>query len=179
MKNFKALVILVFGLSLVSCEKEYYTIVPYPSYFQCSNTFSAFINTHTGWMIDDKGNIKSYENPVNWNFANSDGYIEEAQILENLSKCYQSPTYITNSDLIKYSSMVESAAKGRLSTPVSERMDAGVTAYYCYWYDESKGMYKEVLLSQTGDWSSYNTSKKAKILDSWLRSIYRWELFID
>ncbi len=177
MKNFKALVILVFGLSLVSCEKEYYTIVPYPCYFQCSNTFSAFINTHSGWMIDDKGNVRSFENPLYWNYPDADGYITEAKLVENLSKCNPSSTIISNADLIKYSSMVESAANGKLTTPVSKSMDAGATAYYCYWYDQSKGMYKQVLLSQNGDWVSYNTSKKAKILDGWLKSIYHWELY--
>jgi hypothetical protein len=58
-----------------------------------------------------------------------------------------------------------------MSKPESRGADMGAISYCCYWFDELKGKYKYVLLSQTGDVYTYNTSKSSKRLDQWLKSI--------
>lgn len=173
----KAWIILILGLVLVSCEKEYSTTIPYHGFFQFSHESYAFIRQEGGWIIDKNGNLCTYSNPQNWNYPDSQGYISEQQLLQNLSKCTVSGYNISYEDLLKYNAKVPSAVAGKMSEGISMGADIGGYANICYWYDESKGMYKQVILSQWGDWRQYNTSKQARNIDQWLRSITTIELY--
>ncbi len=172
MKIIRALVILVFGLSIVGCEKEYLPSNVKHSFFQCSFINYAWIYTNSGWVIDQDGNLRFYENPQHWNFPDNEGYITEEKLLENLNSCNNSNiSVVSPENLAKYNSMVSGASKGSMSKPESRGADMGAISYCCYWFDELKGKYKYVLLSQTGDVYTYNTSKSSKRLDQWLKSI--------
>ena len=45
---------------------------------------------HNGFIIDNEGNVLTYNNPENWNFPDSDLRISEKQVAENIRKCTHS-----------------------------------------------------------------------------------------
>jgi hypothetical protein len=58
-----------------------------------------------------------------------------------------------------------------MSTGKNTGADMGAFSYYCYWYDKAKGKYKQILLSQTGDWTISNTDVNAIKIDTWLKKV--------
>lgn len=62
------------------------------------------------------------------------------------------------------------AREGALSPRVRRRADAGATVRRCYLPDGA-GVYREVLLRQTGDWERENASPAAAELSRWLDSL--------
>jgi hypothetical protein len=160
------------GLSFSSCKKDDKADNPIAhGYFQYSFVYSAWSNINAGWIIDKSGNVKSYENPQKWNEPDSLGYISEQQLIENLSHCDSLINTIASSDLTYYNTLVESASKGQMTPRKRGGADMGAQRFYCYWYDKSKGKYKQIILSQYGDVIFSNTDSSAIKIDSWLMTI--------
>jgi hypothetical protein len=172
MREFILFGLCAIGICFSSCEKESKidnSVVH--GYFQYSYVNHAWGKTHSGWIIDKYGNVKSYNNPQKWNEPDSLGYITEEQLIDNLSYCNLNINTISSSNLTKYNSLVESASKGKLSNAKPGGNDMGIMSYYCYWYDTAKGKYKQILLSQDGDWSLTNSDYNAIKIDTWMKTI--------
>ena len=71
--------------------------------------------------------------------------------------------------------LIENAAQGRLSEPVSGCADAGITTYLAYQFDRDGGTYRPVLLYQAGDWAQKNLSDEATTLSEWLFTFEGWQ----
>lgn len=62
------------------------------------------------------------------------------------------------------------AREGALSERVRRGADMGAIVRRC-WLPDAAGVYREVLLRQTGDWVRHNTSPAAVELSAWLDSL--------
>ena len=168
MKKFILIGLALLSLCFCSCKKEKDTIIYLYRYSYIN--FSG-LPDHSGWIIDQTGNVKSYNNPEKWNFADTSGYISKQQLSDNISACLTVLSSVSTIELAKYDALIEAASKGELTTPDCPGADRGSYTYQCYWYDKTKGKYKEVLLSNDGDCSYHNTDKSAIEIDSWLKTI--------
>jgi hypothetical protein len=175
MRNFIVLGLLIISLSCVSCKKDNTTTATSTihGYFQYSYINHSWGDENYGWIIDKSGNVKSYNNPKNWNTPDSLGYIGEQQLEDNISYCNSIVNTVTNNDLANYNLLVDAASRGKLITRRQEVYDMGAMTYYCYWYDTVKGKYKQILLSQTGYLIIINTDYNAMMINIWLKTINR------
>jgi len=72
--------------------------------------------------------------------------------------------------LDKYNSIAE-CMDGQYSKYSRSAYDAGAVYFYAYYWDAEKQAYKQVLLSQSGDFSQYNEDPGAFSLDIWLKEL--------
>jgi hypothetical protein len=130
-----------------------------------------------GWFVDNRGLVKAYwvHDPKVWHqpiqSGPDSGYISKQDLLADYSladKVFFNYSYFDINDKIKF---IDKAAAGTLSVPTRTAYDAGQNKYSTYYWDEAKGMYKEVVLNITGDWTQTNLSAAADTLYDWLRGL--------
>ena len=126
---------------------------------------------HSGFLIDKDGNIKTYKDPADWNFASADKEISVDQIAKNLSKTVLASTKISQEELNEYASRIYTIDQKKLSKPVSVGADMGERVFVTYNYNSVKQTYKQVLISKSGDWESENKDKSAQEIKNWLIEI--------
>ena len=174
MKNL--IITLITSVLFVSCTKDKVTI---PSsqkiLFGCFFINYAWGYNHQGFFIDNEGKIMNFSqignhNDVSWNFPDEYGNISESALMENLQKTTINETKIDKNTLKLYSDKIYSVEDDDF-TEYQAMYDAGASICVCYHYDENTGMYKQVLLSQEGDWVKTNNNEYAKQISDWLSSI--------
>lgn len=163
--------ILLFG----SCQKSELNIKPDQiAYFEFEYVNYAWGYTHTGWIIDNLGEILGYKLPDQWVFPDSAGYISEIDLALNLSFTNSAYKYqISTAELSQKINLIPDAAKGKLSTPKYAMADAGGWAFYCYVWDSGKNKYRRILLDLKGDSEQFNKSSAARALVSWLEKVQK------
>jgi hypothetical protein len=119
---------------------------------------------HRGFIIDKKGSIKVFENPVKWNFPTVDKELSSEEMAENLTISTLSSISIPVQEVQEYASK-------KLSKRVSEGADGGATIVLMYRYNPISKIYQQVILSETGDWNAENSDKHAKQIKEWLQGI--------
>ncbi len=62
---------------------------------------------HQGFIIDNKGNVLTYNNPEGWNFPDNNLNITEIQFNENLDKCRLTDKKIPQEIILKYSAYIK------------------------------------------------------------------------
>jgi hypothetical protein len=90
---------------------------------------------------------------------------------ENLSNATLSSVEASKEDIENLASKIPSLSDLSYTKPVSLGADQGATSFYAYKYDAQKMTFKPVLLSQTGDWQTYNKDKSAIEISTWLAGI--------
>ena len=167
------LFILTMILFLSGCTKDgFKSIQPGQQiYFQVEGLNYAWGIYHAGIFIDSVGNVMGYNHPGKWNFQDESGNIPGIKIMENFEQTDTTITIIQKDTLYKYTNKIYFASKGQLTDPVIKMVDAGVTRYSAYLYDLKSGMYKEILLKQTGDQFIDNQSPEANQICNWLLRI--------
>ena len=125
---------------------------------------------HSGSIIDAEGNVREFNLPDAWNFPDSEGYISEAGMEENLAQLGDKSCTVNKGDLLLYSDKLANAQKGKLTTPEHQMCDFGSLSYAGYIYEPGKNRYRYVLIRQTGDFYVENLSRDASEIYDWLTS---------
>jgi hypothetical protein len=125
--------------------------------------------------IDRRGQVYSYDHShAVWQPSKSESYTEE-ELLQKFESQKEMIGTVDEDTLLNMFRLIEPANQGRLSEPVQNCADAGITAYLAYRLDKDSGKYIPVLLYQTGDWAQKNLSESAKALYKWLFTFEGWE----
>jgi len=169
---------------LVACEKENTGISDHDdtstSDYDTSNTEATvlfqfeYLNfawgfAHSGWFIDNKGEIRGYNSPNDWKFVDSLGYITQDKLLLNYNQASTSLGQIDLDELLEKSQLIESTLNGELSERDCPGADIGSFSLHCYYWDSDKNKYKRQFLSMTGDCERINTADEAKELTNFLK----------
>jgi hypothetical protein len=126
---------------------------------------------HEGFVIDDEGNIMTYQNPESWNFHDPDYNLTENQLAENISRCTKSEQKIGKEELVKFSSYIDNIKSSKVTAKKNESADAGTSVFICYDFIEEKGIYKGYLIKMEGDYSCENLNFYSKKVSLWLKEI--------
>lgn len=162
--------ILIIPILLTTCKKftlERHEIV----FFEVEQANYAWGKTHNGFFIDNMGTTRTYNLPQKWNYPNNNNEISDTALESNLSKTTKGRQVVKKTELAKRVKQLESASNGEISKRVNVSYDAGGIGYYGYLYDDSRKVYKRILLKEEGDVSCENTSNEAKTLTRWLKKI--------
>ena len=89
MKNIQVNIscILIALLIITGCKKNVAINEKQRILFQVDYVNYAWGYQHTGFIIDNEGNVRTYKNPQNWIFPDKDFNIIESQVLENFKSC--------------------------------------------------------------------------------------------
>ena len=123
---------------------------------------------HSGSIIDAEGNVREFNLPDAWNFPDSEGYISEAGMEENLVQLGEKTCTVSKVDMEKYSDKLSNAQKGKLTTPEHQMCDFGSLSYAGYIYEPGNHRYRYILIRQTGDFYVENKSREASDIFEWL-----------
>ncbi len=170
MKNlFLSLLLIVI---LCSCNNNDDALIPVNEdqliLFQFEYRNSAWGYQHSGWFIDNKGNVKEYNLPTEWRWNNDSNFISKDSLAFNYA---QANTLIGNINLQELEDkklLITATINGILSSKMCPGADMGSFSFYSYYWDASKKMYQKQLLNLTGDCEQYNTTIEAIELTAWL-----------
>jgi len=123
---------------------------------------------HSGSIIDAAGNVREFNLPSTWNFPDSEGYISEAGMEENLEQLGEKSCTVSKVEMEKYSDKLIHAQAGKLTTPEHQMCDFGSVSYSGYIYEPGNHRYRYVLIRQTGDFYVENKSSEASDIFEWL-----------
>ncbi len=166
----KPVFVIFLVFSFLSCDDEsilYDGAVVYFSHYYINYAWGY---NHSGFFVDNEGNLKKFSQPENWHFLTNEGYISASKMEENLKQCTITGS-VSKKELSNYVYKMHLIVEGNYSERKNEMFDAGSVASYCYKYDRTTQMYKAVLLDVYGDWAQTNYDKNAQSIDAWLKSI--------
>ena len=103
----KILITATLLLFIISCKKHSNSIDNKEILFQYEYINYAWGYQHYGYIIDNQGNVLTYNNPENWNFTGKDQTLTEEQVIQNISLCTHSGKKITKQELQKYSGFIK------------------------------------------------------------------------
>jgi predicted secreted protein len=124
-----------------------------------------------GFLIDNEGNVLTYNNPENWNFADNDFMITESQVTENINKCLVTRKKISKEELQKYSNHIRNIASSKITALKNVAADEGSFKFICYQFSESTGIYKGTIIKMEGDFTCENLNFYSKKVVAWLKDI--------
>lgn len=169
MKNYLFIISFI-AYSLLGCNKEKFDSLPH-GYYTLEHENWAWGYSHSGWIIDTDGNVMTFDLPSKWNREDSLGYISESALLENISYCNKKAEKVSKRKLYKHNQLIAGAANGKISLHDNTTADMGTRQYTCYWYDETRNLYKRVILKIEGDMEAVNESKNAAKIVDWMKKI--------
>jgi hypothetical protein len=158
-------------LVLTGCKKNYTINEKQKILFQFEYVNYAWGYQHSGYLIDNEGNVLTYENPENWNFQDNNHILSEIQVSENLSKCINSGKKIPQNELQKYTGYIKNISSSKITAMKNVAADAGSIEYFCYQYLESSGTYKGCLIKMEGDFTCENLNLYSKKVAVWMKEI--------
>ncbi len=166
-----SLLLIFTAVSLTGCKKPVVINEKQAILFQVDYMNYAWGYEHSGIIIDNNGNVLTYKNPHNWNFADNDFNISESQVRENLGYCSFSGKKISAEELNRYVNHIKNISSSKVTAPRNVAADAGSREYFCYRFSEKTGTYKGYLIKKEGDFSCENLNFYAKKVSSWLKVI--------
>lgn len=158
-------------LLILSCRKHSYANENKEILFQYDYINYAWGYQHNGFIIDNQGNVLTYNNPESWNFTDKDLTLTKEEISQNISLCTHSGKKITESDLQKYSGYIKNIASSQITAIKNVAADAGSGEFVCYQYSESTGTYKKFIIKMEGDFTCENLNFYSKKVVTWMRDI--------
>ena len=168
----KILVILLVVSTLSGCKKNYFVSDKQVILFQYEYINYAWGYTHSGYFIDNEGNVLIYNNPEEWNFPENNFIISEERLFKNLEKCSISEKTITREELARFSKLIENIASSKVSAMKrNQGADVGSRTFTCYEFDEGSLTYKRYLIKMEGDNTCENLNFFSKKIVSWMRDI--------
>lgn len=156
---------------MTGCRKNYVISEKQRILFQFEYINYAWGYHHRGFIIDNKGNVLTYENPENWNFPDKEHKISESLVSENILKCKYSGKIIPGEVLQKYTNYIKNLASSKITALKNVAADAGSYEYFCYKYSESNESYKSYLIKMEGDFTCENLNFYTKKVAAWLKGI--------
>lgn len=167
----KILFLLLFILSFTGCKKNYLISEKQTIIFQYDYTNYAWGYQHNGFIIDNQGNILTYNNPEDWNFRDKDMILTEEQVAENISKCQLSGKKIPENELRKFTAYIKKFASSEITAAKNVAADSGTAEYLCYQYSGTTGTYKGYLIRTEGDFTRENLNFYSKKVALWMKDI--------
>jgi len=144
-------------------------------YFEMTHANYAWVKQLRGVYIDRQGDVYAYDHShAMWEPADPDAYTAE-ELLQKFDSQKDHIGTVDAATLRRMTALIDAAAQGRLSEPVNECADAGITAYLAYQFDRNSGKYLPVVLYQAGDWAQKNLSDEAATLSEWLFTFEGWQ----
>lgn len=141
-------------------------------YCERSHTNHAWSYQHRGFYVDGEGAVFSFRHGREHQpllRVPLDSLTEQA-LLARYAPGRTRAGSVAPAEMAERHAQVLQARAGALSPRVRRGADMGGTVRRCYLPDEA-GVYREVLLRQTGDWERENTAPAARELSRWLDSI--------
>ncbi len=124
---------------------------------------------HKGYIIDNEGNIFTYNDIVN--FPNNDLEISQDKADEYIGNFEFTGIKIDNKELNKYSRYIEYISSSKVTAPHDTKSDSGTIRYICYKFDESTGMYSGYLIRMEGDCTRKNLNFHSRKVSSWMEEL--------
>ncbi|OGC96482.1 MAG: hypothetical protein A2W25_14950 [candidate division Zixibacteria bacterium RBG_16_53_22] len=148
--------------------------------FQQSFVNYAWGYQNRGWFIDRDGYMKAYHvagQGEQWHRAletgPDSGYIAQAGLEENYARSDRVIFRIPRNELNEKYGLISRAADGPYSPRARSAYDAGAVMFCAYLLDKDRGMYRQVLLSLSGDFSQFNENPDSQELEKWLMGLNR------
>lgn len=163
--------LLILSVTFTGCKKNIGISNRQAILFEYQYVNYAWNYQHYGFIIDNAGNVLSYNNPEGWNFPDRELRISENQVAGNLSLCTNTGIIIPESDLAKYSNHIKNIAASKVSSMKNAADDAGSAEYLCYQYSETTGMYKGTIIKMEGDFTCENLNFFSRKIADWMKSI--------
>jgi len=168
---FKILLPALLILSVTGCKKhsfinEKQTIIFQYDYLNYSRGYQ-----HTGFIIDNVGNILTYNNPEDWNFMDKDMVLTEKQVAGNIAKCQLSRKKISSEELQKFTAYIKNIASTEITAKKNVATNAGTTEYLCFQYFGNTNTYKGYLIRTEGDFTCENLNFFSKKVIIWMKDI--------
>ncbi|MCX6253659.1 MAG: hypothetical protein NTV31_04190 [Bacteroidia bacterium] len=167
----KIVLITLTVLFITGCKKNYVISDNQTILFQVDYINYAWGYQHHGTIIDNEGNVLTYNNPEDWNFPDDDLGLSESQVAENINKCIQTSKKIPKEELQRYAKYIKNIASSKVTALKNVAADAGSLEYICYQFSESTGMYKGYLIKMEGDFTCENLNFYSKKVAAWMREI--------
>ncbi len=164
--------VLLLILLTAGCKKSLIRDEGQAMLFQYDYVNNAWGSQHYGFIIDKDGNVLTYNNPEEWNFADNDLIITGEQVSENLNMCSYSGTNVPEEELRKYEKYIKYLALSKISALRNTGADAGTASFICYEYSENPGTYKGTIIKMEGDFSCENLNFYSKKIASWMKDIH-------
>jgi len=167
----KIILIALLVLLITGCKKNYIISDKQAILFQFEYVNYAWGYQHNGFIIDNGGNVMTYNNPEDWNFPDNDFSISESQVAKNIGSCIQSGKKIPKGELQKYTNFIKNIASSKVTALKNVAADAGSSEFICYQFSESTGTYKGYLIKMEGDFTCENLNFYSKKIAAWMRDI--------
>jgi hypothetical protein len=173
MKSIRLITICLFLTSccVSGCKKNIVINENQALLFQVDYLNYAWGYQHSGFFIDNKGNVLTYKNPQEWNFPDKNFNLSESQVHENFVKCSNSGIKIPAEELNKFSLHIKNISSSKVTALKNVAADAGSLEYICYQFSEESGMYKGSLIKMEGDFTCENLNFYSKKVVEWLKDI--------
>ncbi len=173
MKLYLTKLLLLFSLFLAftGCKKNFVISDRQVILFELKYVNYAWGYQHRGFLIDNEGNVLSYNNPEGWNFPDSEYRLNEKQVGENISRCTHTGIRIPKTELNKYSGYIKNIASSKVTALKDVAADAGSTEYICYQFSENSGTYKGYIIKMEGDFTCENLNFYSKRVAEWMKNI--------
>lgn len=174
MKSFpeKIILILLVFLLTAGCKKNYIISEKQDILFQYEYVNYAWGYQHSGFIIDNTGNILTYNNPEIWNFPQKDFTLTENQVAENIASCKQTSEKIPADELQKYKNFINNIASSQVTAEKNVAADAGSSEYICFQYSENTNTYKGSIIKKEGDFTCENLNFHSKKVVAWMKDKY-------
>jgi hypothetical protein len=167
----RVLLFSILVMTLTGCRKNIAISDRQAILFEFEYVSYAWSYQHSGFIIDNEGNVLTFNNPESWNFPDSDLRISETQVAENIAMCSHSGIKIEKTELQKYSNHIKNIASSKVTALKNVADDAGSIEYLCYQFSESTGMYKGSLIKMEGDFTCENLNFFSKKVAEWMKKI--------
>ncbi len=165
--------ILILLLLFASCKKMHVVSEGQKVLFQVDyiNYSSGYV--HNGFIIDNEGNVLTYEKPEKWHFPDKNNFLFQHEIVENMLSCKPSGKRIPESELKKYVNYINNIAASKVSARKTRTRGnrTGTTSYYCFQYSESESEYKVVTIKTEGEIECENLNFFSRRVVEWLKEI--------
>jgi len=163
--------ILIAILVIWACKKSTAISDKQAILFQVDYINYAWGYQHTGFLIDNSGNILTYKNPQDWNFPDKDLNISESQVKANIESCQRTGNRVSAAELKKYTAYIKNISSSKITAMKNVAADAGNIEYICYQFSGNTGTYKGTLIKMEGDFTCENLNFFSKKVAAWLKSI--------
>jgi hypothetical protein len=183
--RYKLIVPIILIISLISCSSEMHKThspkpIAQPVIFHHYFINYAWGYQNRGWFIDNKGIMMAYQisKGSDWSQVETSppdsGYITKAALLANYQHADKAVYRIPYVEVRNNYDIIGKAADGDITARTRGAYDAGLVMNVAYLWDPSRGKFKAILLSQSGDWEMYNISPAAEEINRWLNDLNKY-----
>ncbi len=172
--------IAIFSCVLIACKKDKSNITSTPTspiLFQMDYQNYAWGFAHSGWFIDNEGQLYAYNLSENDPWAE----IQNGQIFaDSLNMNFNYSNDIGSIELdsvLHYYNWAIQMMNDSITPPETIMADAGIHNYYAYQYESSCNCYNTVLIKRYGDIMQSNTGANAEAVYHWMQNlaVILWE----